>query len=664
MSSSLEPVCHIVTPVGMLGYGLDAAQTEAEVSRFKATGVPTAIILDSGSTDGGPSKLALGGTSVPRSSYVRDLRKLLRLTRLCRVPLMFTSAGGAGTDENVREILGVIEELVAEIKDGSNKLKVNVLYAGVPKDLVRQRLRAGAITGCGPTVPPMTESDIDDAPIIVAQMGPEPLVDAMQRAPDFDVLVAGRAYDPSCYIAFADYCYRKDHPNGTANDKDSLARRIGGITHMGKIMECGGLCGEPKGGGACATVYMDGTFDIVPLNPSSRCTPVSVAAHTLYEKTRPDKLHGPGGYLDLTNSNMEQLDDGRTVRARGGVFFFSKDEGRRVYQAKLEGAKSVGYRSIYVGAHKDPILISQKDSFLSTIRHYVTMQHEGVPGTWELGFHVYGKGREGGEPGEICLVGEALGSTQELADSVAATAKVATIHAPYFGQKATSGNFAFGIGGKQIFPLGECAEFCVYHLMDLKDGEERLPAGGTGPLFRMETVIFGADQGVTPSSNGQTPPVENDTATASKKKSNMDEIYRRLASKMGPLPPNPTLGDAAKVIRSKNAGPYEITFDVMFELEEVYRAIKDSAILDDNVVANLFGISANQVIWSGFYDQARAYKVTIPRIRNGKPVPSGGFMEDDVHGSQMYLPLMHFKLPTKLGNRLQEIVSRHVNSKI
>ncbi len=113
-----QPLCHVVTPVGMLGYGLDANQTDAALKKFKATGVPTALILDSGSTDSGPQKLALGGMTVPRSSYVRDLRKLLNSALRFSVPLIFSSAGGSGTDEVTRELVEVIEELAAEIKIG------------------------------------------------------------------------------------------------------------------------------------------------------------------------------------------------------------------------------------------------------------------------------------------------------------------------------------------------------------------------------------------------------------------------------------------------------------------------------------------------------------------------------------------------------------------
>jgi hypothetical protein len=122
--------------------------------------------------------------------------------------------------------------------------------------------------------------------------------------------------------------------------------------HMGKIMECGGVCGLPKSNSAMAMIFQDGTFDIRPLNPQSRCTANSVAAHTLYEKSRPDLLYGPGGYLDVTQSTYEELADRRTVRVRGDLFQSSAAQGLH-YEVKLEGARVLGYRSMYFGSLSD-----------------------------------------------------------------------------------------------------------------------------------------------------------------------------------------------------------------------------------------------------------------------------------------------------------------------
>lgn len=113
-----KPLCHVVSPVGMLGYGVDQDLTDAALARLTATGIPTALILDSGSTDSGPQKLALGGMTVPKGSYVRDLRKLLASSRRHQVPLIFSSAGGSGTDSVTRELVEVVRELASEVGTG------------------------------------------------------------------------------------------------------------------------------------------------------------------------------------------------------------------------------------------------------------------------------------------------------------------------------------------------------------------------------------------------------------------------------------------------------------------------------------------------------------------------------------------------------------------
>lgn len=217
------------------------------------------------------------------------------------------------------------------------------------KTIVADRLRRGSITGCGKFVPELTEHDIGNAATIVSQLGPEPFMDAMAADPDFDIIVGGRAYDPAPYVAYAAHLMRPQVAIASPEDKQ---RQFGAFQHMGKIMECGGLCSEPKSYGAVATVYDNGTFDLVPTLPTSRCTPLSVAAHTLYEKSRPDLLYGPGGWLDLTKSTYEQMADGRTVRVAGSTFHFSEDNGRP-YQLKLEAATIVGYRCMYMGSIRD-----------------------------------------------------------------------------------------------------------------------------------------------------------------------------------------------------------------------------------------------------------------------------------------------------------------------
>jgi hypothetical protein len=94
------------------------------------------------------------------------------------------------------------------------------------------------------------------------------------------------------------------------------------------------------------------------------------------------------------------------------------------------------------------------------------------------------------------------------------------------------------------------------------------------------------------------------------------------------------------VLRSKNSGPYELTFDVMFPNTEIYNKVKETGLLTRDTVCKLYSVSDEQVIASLFFDQALAYKATIAR-----PAVSGGFGETDTHGSQQHIPLMYLSLP-------------------
>lgn len=212
-----------------------------------------------------------------------------------------------------------------------------------------ERLRAGRITGCGACVPELTEAEIEASPRIVAQMGPEPFIDAMEATPDFDIVIGGRAYDPAPYVGYATHQLKRRFPELAPEDVEA---RQGGFLHMGKIMECGGQCAWPKSAGASATVYTSGVFDVTPVTPEARCSPLSVAAHTLYENTRPDILSGPGGTLHLDDAKYEQLGDDRTTRVGGSAFISSNSQGRP-YQFKLEAARVIGYRSMFMGSVKD-----------------------------------------------------------------------------------------------------------------------------------------------------------------------------------------------------------------------------------------------------------------------------------------------------------------------
>ena len=153
------------------------------------------------------------------------------------------------------------------------------------------------------------------------------------------------------------------------------------------------------------------------------------------------------------------------------------------YTVKLEGAKIVGHRTIFIGGIRDPILIGQIDGFLQTVRAYVGSFHKRLgTGEAELVFHVYGKNGVMGalepvrdaRPHELCILCEAIGATQEIASAICNTARVACLHAPYSGQLATGGNMAFPLTPMEN-EIGAVCAFSIYHLMEVDDPVSMFP---------------------------------------------------------------------------------------------------------------------------------------------------------------------------------------------
>jgi hypothetical protein len=99
------------------------------------------------------------------------------------------------------------------------------------------------------------------------------------------------------------------------------------------------------------------------------------------------------------------------------------------------------------------------------------------------------------------------------------------------------------------------------------------------------------------------------------------------------------LKDLAKVIRSKNAGALLLTLDVMFEDQAVYERVRNSNVLNVRAIAQLYGVSDNQIEIVPF-DVAHAIKITLPRA-----VPAGSPGDTDVYGAQQHAPLLEVQVP-------------------
>jgi hypothetical protein len=99
------------------------------------------------------------------------------------------------------------------------------------------------------------------------------------------------------------------------------------------------------------------------------------------------------------------------------------------------------------------------------------------------------------------------------------------------------------------------------------------------------------------------------------------------------------LGDLAQLIRSKNAGAFMLTFDVMFKEEAVYRRVLASRVLTKQSFAALYDVPEDEVLFFE-HDAARAIKISIPR-----PYTQGDIDDGDTYGGQQHAPLVDLHIP-------------------
>ena len=95
------------------------------------------------------------------------------------------------------------------------------------------------------------------------------------------------------------------------------------------------------------------------------------------------------------------------------------------------------------------------------------------------------------------------------------------------------------------------------------------------------------------------------------------------------------LSDVTDVIRSKNSGPYELTFDLMFKDEAVFQKMCAAKAVNEDLICRLYRITPSDIIDIVEFMPAKAIKFTIRR-----PICSGDLGETDVYGAQQHAPLL------------------------
>jgi hypothetical protein len=408
--------------------------------------LPHLIAADAGSGDIGPFYLGSGHRYNAPEWEKHDLELILKGAARCGAKVVIGSAGGAGRDEAVDFYFEMVAEIIRDNRIGP--LKVARIYTQVDRDWLRARVDRSRPLGAPWE---LNERLIEETSGAVTMIGVEPYLEAL--ADGADVILAGRSCDDAVFAAVP----------------ISLGRDRALSLHMGKTIECGPLCATPilQREAVIGTVRI-ADFIVEPLHPEQRCTPASVAGHTLYERLDPYHQPGPGGELDLTRSVFEALTD-RVVRVTGSQWHPANK-----YELKVEGSARVGVRRIAMFGLRDPLSIAHADEIFEEIRREVE-RIEGMEG-WQLHFKVFGRNAILGEreplvghtPHEVLVVVEIIANTEQLAKHVGKLVRYGALRVNYEGKLGTAGGAALP-GDELLTPDQDAYRWTIDHLVEVDD---------------------------------------------------------------------------------------------------------------------------------------------------------------------------------------------------
>jgi hypothetical protein len=100
------------------------------------------------------------------------------------------------------------------------------------------------------------------------------------------------------------------------------------------------------------------------------------------------------------------------------------------------------------------------------------------------------------------------------------------------------------------------------------------------------------------------------------------------------------LAALADRVRSKNAGPLRITFDLFFDDRAAYERVRNADVLTASTIAERYRIAESDVLGIYTLDRISAIKISLRR-----PVPAGDIEDVDVYGTQQHGPLLHLEIP-------------------
>ncbi|AUW57157.1 3-methylaspartate ammonia-lyase [Sphingobium sp. SCG-1] len=415
---------------------------------------PDLIACDAGSADFGPYFLGTGKLQKSKETLKRDLRLLLQGARELAIPFITGSAGGAGARPQLDALADLVREVARE--DGLN-FRMAVIPAEVSRERIRNALHSGHLAPVG-SVTPLNDELLAATSAAVAMMGVEPFQAALEAGAD--VIIAGRATDPSIFSAVA---IRAGLPAGA-------------VWHAAKCIDKGYLATtRPQDGSPVLATIDESGFTIVPTREGSVCTVKTVAGITLHENSDPFRVVQPTGMIDTELSRYEQIDD-RSVRVTGSRYIATEHP-----TLKLEGARRVGFRKLLIAGLRDPRLLERLDEYMDAYRAAIARAARSLgfqPDDYILNFRAYGRDAVMGplEPlrdqvgHEIGFVVDLVGKTEAVTNALASRLGPTGSRLDIHGRMGGGGNFAYPFS-PSIIDMGAVYEWSLWHIMGIEPGE-------------------------------------------------------------------------------------------------------------------------------------------------------------------------------------------------
>jgi hypothetical protein len=671
----MKTIYRMLATVGGLGYGFpEESFREAMKQKLDL------IAADSGSIDPGPYYLGMGVSYQGRPNLKRDFSIMLAGALEQGCPVIIGSCGLAGDTPNLMFMVDIAKEVFRDL--GVLGLKVALIDGHIDHDVLIGHI--DCLVPLGRIGMPGRKDIV--ACKLVGQMGIAPFIKALEEGAQ--VILAGRACDIAIYAA----------------DPVRRGLDPGLAFHAGHVLECGGIACDPGSGSDCLVAEFrdDESVIFTPPNKTFKATTYSVAAHSLYEEDHPTIHFYPEGVLSLEKTEYFEIGE-RSTGIRKSEFF-TKPLTVKVEGSRKTGERYIsvlwckdlqeipapyvvygrnGVESVFArdDEREMGLLIRATSPVEETAKTLLTLwkgffMHFSYPGrrstAGNLAFPLSPSQvtyrNEKGEYVSFIISGTRDPFFQASFEEIKATIEK-RMKADY-PEIVAQGKVEILVGKEDspimyLQTIGRTKEEALEkHRAELSvvgrfiDKErESVREIYTGPFFEWGIYHIFTDAA---SIRERMFPVSlydanrDDWRFLKTVRPNYYEIGKAGADRIDPEKTNvikpvghreearalKPLTEAARIIRSKNAGINKITFDIFFTVRKDYEAALNSDLFTADNVARIFDIPLERIIGTYRADDCYAIKISIHR-----DVVSGSPRDRDIFGAQQHMRLMRLKLP-------------------